>query len=215
MSLESATAFFDANYRGGGTSGEGSTIDVTISYRHMLEDFIRLNNVQTVLDVGCGDWRFSRRIPWADYGVTYLGVDVSPFIVEQNTNDYGNDRCQFRLVRTPSDILDFGRFDLIISKDALQHMPNDVICEYLDVFEKCGRHCLLTNDVFPSYQQNEDIEPGGWRTLDLRKAPFSRDTTIIAEYINYFGEDVPGYARRDVTFFVKHVHLLKSPALHT
>lgn len=212
MNLSSATDFFDVNYRTGGTSGEGSTVDVTTSYRFILEEFIRLNEVRTVLDVGCGDWKFSRRIPWADYGISYLGLDVSPFIVAQNTKAYGHDHCRFAVIRSPSDILDYGKFDLIISKDAMQHMPSAVISEYLDVFEKAGRHCLLTNDASPPYQLNEDIEPGGWRALDLRKPPFSRNSAVIAEYVNYFGEEIPGYERRPATFFVKHVHLLTGSA---
>lgn len=212
MDLTSATAFFDPNYAVGGTSGEGSTVDVTTTYRHILEEFIRLNNVRTVLDVGCGDWRFSRRIPWDDYGISYLGLDVSPFIIAQNTKAYGHEKRRFEVIRNPSDILGYGSFDLIISKDALQHMPNAVISAYLDVFEKAGRHSLLTNDAFPDYHLNEDIEPGGWRVLDFRKAPFSRKSAVIAEYTNHFGEELPGYERRAATFFVKHIHLLTGSA---
>ena len=208
MDLSTATAFFDRNYIAGGTSGEGSTTDVTTTYRYIIEEFIRLNHVRSVLDVGCGDWRFSRRIPWRDYDISYLGVDVSPFIVEKNTRDYGNEHCRFRVIRSPSDILELGRFDLIISKDAMQHMPNAVVSEYLDVFEQSGRHCLLTNDAFPAYQLNQDIEPGGWRALDLRQAPFSRNSAVIAEYVNFFPENVPGYATRPPMYFTKHVHLL-------
>lgn len=212
MNLSSASEFFDANYKVGGTSGEGSTVDVTAEYRHIIEEFIRLNGVKSVLDVGCGDWKFSRRIPWGDYGISYLGIDVSPFIIEKNTRDYGNANTRFEVVKSPSDILNMGRFDLIISKDAIQHMPNSVVSAYLDVFEQAGRRCLLTHDVAPEYHTNEDIEPGGWRTLDLSKAPFSRNPTILAEYVNFFGEEVPGYERRPATFFVKHVHLLTGKA---
>ena len=198
MNLAEATTFFDANYRAGHTSGEGSTVDVTTTYRHIIEDFIRLNDVKTVLDVGCGDWQFSRLIPWNEYGISYLGLDVSPYIVEKNSKLYGSERRRFSVVREPSEIVGLGPFDLVICKDALQHMPNAVINEYLDVFAKVGRHSLLTNDAFPADHLNEDIPAGGWRALDLRKSPFSRSSAVIAEYVNFFG---PAY-------FVKHVHLL-------
>lgn len=198
MNLSEATTFFDANYRAGFTSGEGSTADVTTTYRHIVEEFVRLNGVKRVLDVGCGDWQFSRLIPWSAYDIDYLGLDVSPFIVEKNIRDYGNEHRRFSVVREPAEILGLGRFDLILCKDALQHMPNAVINAYLDAFAAVGRHALLTNDAFPANNLNEEIAAGGWRALDLRKPPFSRNSSVIAEYVNFFG----------ATYFVKHVHLL-------
>jgi SAM-dependent methyltransferase len=211
MDLTPAKNFFDRNYSVGGTSGDGSTVDVTTVYRHIIEEFIRLNQVRTVLDVGCGDWRFSRRIPWDDYGITYLGLDVSPFIVARNTQEYGHDRRKFAVIGEPREILNHGRFDLIICKDAMQHMPNAIINEYLDVFSEAGRFSLLTNDAFPLINLNQDIDAGGWRALDLRIAPFSRRTAVIAEYVNYFGAEVPSWAPGP-TFFTKHVHLLPGKA---
>jgi SAM-dependent methyltransferase len=197
MDLSAATDFFDPWYRAGGTSGPGSTASVSTPYRHVVEEFIRLNDVHTVLEVGCGDWVVSSLIPWHSYNISYLGLDVSPFIIEMNTNTFGNEHRRFNVIREPSEILGLGRFDLILSKDALHHMPNGVVSEYLDAFVAVGRHCLLTNDVGP-YNLNGEIDAGGWRTLDFRKPPFSRNSTVIAEYVNFDG---PNY-------WVKHVHLL-------
>jgi hypothetical protein len=45
---------FDANYR----RGWGSRVSMTVTYRYIIESFIRLNDVHSVLDVGCGDWQF-------------------------------------------------------------------------------------------------------------------------------------------------------------
>jgi SAM-dependent methyltransferase len=207
MDLTDASRFFDRNYRSGGTSGDGSTIDVTTTYRHIIEEFIRLNDVKRVLDVGCGDWQFSRRIPWDDYGIEYIGLDVSPHIVAQNNRDYSHERRKFLVIGDPKEVARYGDFDLIICKDAMQHMPNAVVSEYLDQFAKASRFCLLTNDAFPAINLNEDIEAGGWRALDLRKPPFSRKTSVIAEYVNYFSAEVPSYMEGP-TYFTKHVHLL-------
>jgi SAM-dependent methyltransferase len=198
MDLSEAITFFDANYRAGLTSGAGSTANVTPMYRHIVENFIRLNDIHTVLEVGCGDWVVSRLIPWDDYDISYLGLDVSPFIIEKNRSTFGNDHRRFNVIREPSEILGLGPFDLILCKDALQHMPNGVIIEYLDAFAAVGQYSLLTNDVVPSDNLNGEIVAGGYRALDLRKPPFSRNSSVIAEYVNFFGP----------MYFVKHVHLL-------
>lgn len=190
--------FFDANYRAGWTSGFGSFVSSTATYRCIIEAFIRLNDVHSVLDVGCGDWQFSKLIPWDDYNVSYLGLDVSPLIVEKNIATFGAERRQFKVIREPSEIFGLGHFDLVICKDVLIHLPNNVTNEYLDVFAAVARYALVTVDIFPSYRVNEDISLGDYRAIDLRRPPFSRNSAVIAEYVNF---------TRDI-FWVKHVHLL-------
>ena len=189
---------FDANYRRGWGSGLGSLVSSTAEYRYTIESFIRLNDVHSVLDLGCGDWQFSKLIPWDDYDISYLGLDLSHVIVERNVATFGTERRQFRVIREPSEILDLGRFDLVICKDVLIHVPNSVANQYLDVFLAVARNALITVDAFPSDRINEDINTGDYRAMDIRKPPFSRNSIIIAEYVNFLGHN----------FYVKHMHLL-------
>lgn len=190
--------FFDDNYRAGRDSGPGSLVSSTATYRYILESFIRLNGVHSVLDLGCGDWQFSKLIPWDSYDVSYFGLDVSPLIIQKNAATFGSERRQFKVIREPSEILGLGRFDLVICKDVLIHLPNSVANEYLDVFLAVARYALITVDAFPSDGINGDITLGDYRAMDIRKPPFSRNSSIIAEYVNFTGH----------TFWVKHVHLL-------
>jgi SAM-dependent methyltransferase len=192
--------YFDTNYRTGTEgSGFGSLVSSTVTYRYIIESFIRLNDVHSVLDLGCGDWQFSNLIPWEYYNISYLGLDISRFIVEKNTATYGSERRQFKVIREPSEIWGLGRFDLVVCKDALQHIPNSIVNEYLDVFVAVGRHALITNDAFTSDSVTEDPNRGDlYRTMDIRKPPFSRNSSIIGEYVVVKGH----------IFYVKHVHLL-------
>ena len=48
---------------GKGTSGSGSTLEITREYRAYVEDFIKKHNIESVVDAGCGDWSFSKAIP--------------------------------------------------------------------------------------------------------------------------------------------------------
>ena len=68
---------FDTNYRVGFDSGLGSLVASTVTYRYTIESFIRLNNVHSVLDIGCGDWQFSKVIRWDNYDISYVGLDLS------------------------------------------------------------------------------------------------------------------------------------------
>lgn len=191
--------YHDGAYRLGATSGVGSAVESTTTYRHILETFIRLNGVRTVLDLACGDWQFSKFFPWESYGISYLGLDVSDFIIEQNTAAYASDHCSFKVINDPSELTNLGPFDLIVCKDAMQHMPNETINQYLDIFERIGRHSLITNDIFPlGAGMNYEIADGGWRPVDLRQPPFARNAVVFAEYHNRAGGDA----------WVKQVQLL-------
>ena len=44
----------------GGHSGAGSLPFWTIGYRAMLENFIAMNEIKSIVDLGCGDWQFSK-----------------------------------------------------------------------------------------------------------------------------------------------------------
>src|SRR5438045_1098621 len=58
-----------------GGSGAGSREELTRDYRAMLQQFLGSNAVTSVVDVGCGDWQFSRHMNWG--GIDYTGTDAS------------------------------------------------------------------------------------------------------------------------------------------
>jgi SAM-dependent methyltransferase len=64
----------------GAGSGPGSASHETIAYRAFLQGFLQWNRVRSVVDLGCGDWQFSRFIDWS--GVDYTGVDVVAPVIE-------------------------------------------------------------------------------------------------------------------------------------
>jgi len=180
-------------------SGQGSIVNATVYYRRVVESFLDHNRPQRVLDLGCGDWQFSRFIPWDGYGVSYVGVDASPMIIEKNKQQYSSPTKHFQVVCQPSELAALEtHFDLVICKDVLQHIPNATVNGYIDVIERISRVALITNDAYPAQELNDDIEPGGWRAIDIRKPPFSRKSFVIFEYANF----------TDKQYWIKHVHLL-------
>ena len=155
-----------------GGSGQGSRVGATERYRAVLETVVGAVDVRSVVDVGCGDWQFSQLVDWS--GVSYLGLDVVPDVIDRNRSRFGGHEVEFELRDVVNQPLPAG--DLLICKDVLQHWPNDAIGNFLETTRGRYRYMLLTNDIWsahcPAELLNTDVPVGGWRTMDLELSPF-------------------------------------------
>ena len=171
----------------GNSSGPGSDAYYNIPYRAFLEQFIRNNDIRSVVDVGCGDWTFSRFVNFA--GVRYQGYDVVESVVERNRTRFGSATVRFD--RMPDDLAEVPAADLLIMKDVLQHLPNHEISRHrAGLFDRFPR-CLLTN----SYRKrdavrNIDIHYGEFRCLDLNAAPYHFGGTYLLEFATPLWEEL-------------------------
>lgn len=158
------------HWRGG--SGAGSTVAASQAYREILTGLIAELGIVSIVDVGCGDWRWAELMDWSQ--VSYTGVDVVPSLIERNRTKHGSPHVQFRCIDTAR--MPPPSADLITAKDVLQHWPNRTIRRFLrDTLRRC-RYALLTNDVSSVHwpgDVNQDIAMGAWRTLDLSRPPFT------------------------------------------
>lgn len=152
----------------GGTSGSGSTPNITAGYRKFLADFMKNNAIQTVSDAGCGDWQFSKLISWD--GIQYTGYDVAKCVIDQNNLLYKKNNVNFLLY--DGNFLNVKAADLLIVKDVLQHLPNSYIQNCLDALHKF-KFALIANDISDLDKNNKDIQLGGWRHIDLSCPPFN------------------------------------------
>jgi 2-polyprenyl-3-methyl-5-hydroxy-6-metoxy-1,4-benzoquinol methylase len=84
----------------------------------MLQAFLRDNAVRSVVDVGCGDWQFSRLIDCS--GLDYRGFDVVPAVIEAHRAAFGREGVRFDLLE---DFAALPEADLVLRKDVLQHLP--------------------------------------------------------------------------------------------
>jgi SAM-dependent methyltransferase len=151
---------------GRGISGTGSTMEITREYRSYLEEFIRTHNVKSVVDAGCGDWSFSKAIDWG--GASYLGIDIASDVVKVVRRKYEKGNVRFQVGDITEEL---PAADLLISKDVLQHLSNELIHKFIRNNLKKGRYkwVLLTNDRGSG---NRDIQPGYYRVIDLSAPPF-------------------------------------------
>lgn len=147
-------------------SGEGSRERYTRRYVRFLEKFLAERQIHSVLDFGCGDWQFSRRVNWG--AVKYHGVDIVATVIEANQKNYQTETRKFSLIGEDTEL---DTADLFIAKDVFQHWSNDKIANFLPQLRRY-RYALITNcgDLYQCL--NADIQNGGFRTLDLSKKPF-------------------------------------------
>ncbi len=156
----------DASDRG--TSGAGSTVEITREYRAWIEDFIKKNSVTSVVDAGCGDWAFSSRIDWQ--GARYLGIDISTVVIERVKKKHESRTVKFQMGDITEDL---PAADLLICKDVLQHLPNELVQKFIRNNLKKGKYkwAVITNDRL-AQGPHSDALIGGYRKIDLSKPPF-------------------------------------------
>jgi SAM-dependent methyltransferase len=151
----------------------------------MLADFMHNNAVTSVVDVGCGDWQFSRVMDWS--GIRYQGFDVVDTVIDLNKERFASDNITFATLRSISDL---PKADLVVCKDVLQHLPNRDVNEYLDYFSTHYKYAIVTNDIFPDAYTNSDIPHGAGRALRLDQEPFDRRIAVLVRWTITWQEHV-------------------------
>ena len=167
------TRIYDRGVWGGG-SGAGSNIEHTVLYAGLVQYLLASKAVRSVVDLGCGDWRFSRYIDF--HGVDYLGVDIVPSVVTSNNAHYGAPGIRFELADVASFALP--ECDLVLCKDVFQHLDNSSVSKVCAQLTR-ARLWLITNDFHPS---NEDCENGDTRPLDPTVPPFRLDARPVLAF---------------------------------
>jgi SAM-dependent methyltransferase len=164
---------------GNGMSGSGSILANAAPYIVFLQNFLKANQIRSVVDVGCGDWTFSRYIQWE--AIKYTGIDIVKNVIQKNQQTFSKPTIQF--IHADGTTMNLPEADLLICKDVLQHLSNEKIAIFLKQIGKF-KHCLITNDVDPHTwtSDNKPIISGGWRFVDLTQPPFNLQGTKIMTY---------------------------------
>lgn len=163
-------------------SGGGSTIQAALPYKNFLERFLRDYRILSIVDLGCGDWQFSRLINFAN--ASYIGFDVAESVVSANHHKYSSATISFQHFTSYEDL---PQADLLICKDVLQHLSNEEVQKALSILPKY-KFALITNDIVnmsmlgallwkmrhPSSAPliNREIKIGDYRPLDPTREPF-------------------------------------------
>ena len=162
----------------GGGSGPGSRYHHNLDYINFLANFIKWNDVRSVVDFGCGDWQFMQYLNWQN--IMYYGFDVAKNVVRTNMELHARSNISFTHLENSTQL---PKADLLLCKDVFQHLPNAMIADYMRHFKTLYRHILITNDDFPAGGMNVDIAPGAGRPLRLDLPPFNEIGSVVFSWI--------------------------------
>jgi SAM-dependent methyltransferase len=149
-------------------SGVGSELEATEALRRALPSLFRRYRVRSILDAACGDFRWMSQMDLS--GMDYIGADIVTAMVDANASKYsGHNHIRFVHLDLLRDRLPSA--DLILCRDCLVHLSFAKVRSALHRFARSRGDYLLAT-TFPGIQQNDDIEDGDWRPINLEKAPF-------------------------------------------
>jgi hypothetical protein len=163
-----------------GSSGSGSDPDYNRPYIEWLRDLIRDRKIQTVVDLGCGDFRSGPAI-YRGLNVSYTGLDVYRPLINSLQTEYSD--YQFRHLDFFTDLQEIPPGDLCILKDVLQHWSNRDITVFLDrlIRSKKFRWILICNCA--QQKRVKTIKTGYHRQLSSAFRPLCLfNPTILFRY---------------------------------
>lgn len=137
-----------------------------------------LGDAESVLDVGCGiGWSSSYL---AERGLTVLGIDVSPVLVETAREMFG-DVCEFEV----ADFAEFesGPFDAVVGIDVYEHFPPRSRPSVHASIRRTGARRVVLTMPTPKTQQYA-------RDLGIPLQPIDEDVTD--EDIQSLADDIGG-----------------------
>jgi hypothetical protein len=149
-------------------SGSGSTMDQTDRLRHELPRLLAALGVRSLLDAPCGDLHWMQACP-IDVD-EYIGLDIVPQLVADNAQRFGGGNRRFAVADLAVDTLP--RTHVILCRDCLVHLPLRDAVAVVRNFRRSGSDYLLST-TFPDTTANDElIQAGGWRPLNLELPPF-------------------------------------------
>jgi hypothetical protein len=171
-----------------GSSGTGSDIEYNNkTYVPFLKNFIKENNIKSVVDLGCGDFRCGHII-YDDLDVKYIGYDAYKMVVEYNRTRYDPSKYTFINLDFNGKKEEIVGGDLCILKDVIQHWSNNSITTFLDYLteSKKFKYILITN--CGRQIRDIDIRDGDYRELSCAYMPLKKYN--LEKLYNYHSKEV-------------------------
>lgn len=181
--MKDAEDIFEYKYRNNSwkgkesRSGPSSGMQRTSVLRSRLLEIVEDYNIQTFLDLPCGDFFWMQSIAH-DMRVRYIGADIVKGIVDDNTKTFASDKVSFMHLDLVSDTLP--EADILFCRDCLFHLSYaDIFSALKNVLSSDIKYFMTTSHKNLTGFTNKNIKTGGWRYIDLFQEPFNFPTEVL------------------------------------
>lgn len=146
-------------------SGGGSSLSATSAIREILPSLLDDLHVQTLLDIGCGDFSWMRHV---NLSQNYVGIDIVETVVASNKSNFeGPRRTFFSLDAVVDELPDA---NAVLCREVLFHLSFSDIRKLLrNILSKDRSYFICTSDRQTHF--NSDIPTGDFRLLNLEAWP--------------------------------------------
>ena len=152
-SFPGSVQYWEERYKKGGTSGSGSYNRLAEFKAHLLNKYVKDNNIRSVIEFGCGD---GNQLSLAQYP-SYIGLDVSPSAIAVCVEKFSLDPSKSFFLYNSKAFFDnhqIFRAELSLSIDVIFHLVEDVIFEnYMQhLFNAAGKFVIIYASNFDKSQ---------------------------------------------------------------
>jgi len=177
--------------RPGQLSGAGSYGVWAQEYLDFVRKFIRENSIETIVDVGCGDFNIGSKI--CGEVRHYTAMDISGYIIERNRDRFAG-VANVDFVQADACQVPIPKADLVTIRQILQHLPNAQIEQVLRNVEFSGARFAIIAEHVPSARilkkpnvdissHSQDIRTRFGSGVFIEHPPFSRANARVAREI--------------------------------
>jgi len=150
-------------------SGRGSELTWASNMQKALGSIIIEYDIQTIFDTSCGDWNWMKEI--RHILPNYLGNDIVSGVIATNTLKFGSDNIKFVCNDMVSEIKKHQKFDLVICRHTLEHLPLSYALEFIKELKERTKYAIITSN--PNCENTEMAFDGYMaRGVNLEKEPF-------------------------------------------
>ena len=124
--------------------GEGSYIHNTVQTRLFISNVVKNYDIESVVDLGCGDWNWMKHVNFGK--AIYTGIDLDCRFIEANKKKYFYPTYDFICADAVYGKINYG--DLVICRDLLLHLPEVEVLRVLQNIVDMKAKFLLSGDQF-------------------------------------------------------------------
>ena len=124
-------------------SGPGSEPENALSYVAFIDEIIQIYGINTILDIGHGDWKMWPKAFFSNK--KYVGIDVVKKLNESMINGHQTDNIRFLLLDAVEDDLPYS--EIVLIEDVLMHLSNKDIDAILTKLKNYPMSIICTDVI--------------------------------------------------------------------